>query len=116
MVSAVRYSLLEKINTAFNAENIRESARKVAHLPPEADAFEIVHALELFDMPRRATLTSYRRNTKIPDVILAVLGTAFRHAVAAKVPLSFSVVAGHAFGASVTVAPHLISVHLTRID
>ena len=116
MVSAVRYSLLERVNDAFSAENIAQTSRRAAGLPATADAFDIVHALELFDLRGRATLASYRRNTGIPPVILEVLAAAFRHAIASKTPLSFSVVGGHAFGASVTVSRQLISVHLTRID
>ena len=111
-----RPQLVSDINRAFQPSRISETADRVAHLAAEADAFDIVHTLGLFNLPSDAELAAYRADLKVPALNKAVLGIAFKHAVATKTPLHFSIVSGHAEMVSVSTSDTLISVVLTRVD
>jgi hypothetical protein len=115
-VGFTRTQLIGNINSAFHADNIAATAGSVAHLPGDADAFDIVHALGLFNLPSAEALVAYRAGLGIPPLNQAILALAFKTAVADKVPLNFAIVSGHAEQVSVSASDKLISVVLTRVD
>lgn len=111
-----RPQLVGDINKAFNAKNIDSTADSVAHLAEEADAFDIVHTLGLFNLPSDEALAAYRADLGVPQLNKAILGLAFKAAVAGKIPLHFAIVTGHRESVEVTTSDKLISVVLTRVD
>ena len=111
-----RPQLVRDINHAFHPERIGTTAEKVASLAPGADAFDIVHALGLFQLPSDDELVKYRADLQVPELHKSILGLAFNASIAGKVPLHFSIVTGHAEMISVSTSDTLISVALTRID
>jgi hypothetical protein len=111
-----RTQLVGRINTAFHADSIATTADSVAHLPPEADAFDIVHELGLFQFPPGATLENYRSELPVPPVNKDVLAAAFRNAIATRTPLRFEIVSGTEESVQVTSGALGITVVLTRID
>ena len=111
-----RPQLVSDINRAFHANRIEDTAARLAALPPEADAFDHIHALGLFNLGSREELESYRAALPIPPLNQAILAAAFRFAVANKVPLSFAIVGGNDEAVHVSTSGKLVSVVLTRID
>ncbi|MCX7381877.1 MAG: hypothetical protein NT133_10785 [Alphaproteobacteria bacterium] len=114
--SFTRPTLVGNVNDAFNARNIEDTVARVAHLAADADAFDFVHALGLFNLPSDAELAAYKADVKIPPLNKAILALAFQTAVAGKIPLSFAIIGGHAETVQVTTSDTLIAVVLTRID
>jgi hypothetical protein len=111
-----RHQLVGRINDAFHPDNIADSADKVAHLGQDADAFDIVHELGLFQFPPGMDLNAYRASLPIPSLNNAIMAQAFQHAVTNKIPLSFAIASGHAEAIQVTTSDKLVSVVLTRVD
>ena len=111
-----RTQLVGRINTAFHADSIAASADSVAHLPAEADAFDIVHELGLFQFPAGVTLENYRSALAVPQVNKDALAAAFRNAIATRTPLKFEIVSGTRESVQVTHDAAGITVTLTRID
>jgi hypothetical protein len=111
-----RHQLVHRINTAFHHDQIAASAHRVAHLGHDADAFDIVHGLGLFEFPPGTTLDAYRRGLAIPDLHKTILKNAFQAAVHDKTPLTFAVVSGPAEAVQVTSSKTHIHVVLTRTD
>jgi hypothetical protein len=111
-----RHQLVHRINTAFHHEQIVASAQRVVHLGHDADAFEIIHGLALFEFPAGMTLDAYRDSLAIPDLHKAILKQAFQAAVQHKTPLTFAVVSGPAEAVLVTTSKTHIHVVLTRTD
>ncbi|MCW3477208.1 hypothetical protein [Limobrevibacterium gyesilva] len=111
-----RHQLVSRINDAFQASNIAATSATAARLGRDADAFDIVHALGLFEFPPGLELATYRSRLPIPDLNKAILALAFRHSVDNKVPLSFAIASGHAEAIRVTTSEKLVSVVLTRVD
>jgi hypothetical protein len=111
-----RHQLVHRINDAFHSNNIANSARRVAHLGPDADAFDIIHGLGLFDLPAGTTLDSYRNSLPIPELHKTILKQAFQAAVHGKKPLTFAVASGPSEGVQVSSSATHIHVVLTRTD
>lgn len=111
-----RQSLVHRINDAFNADRIDATADTAAKAGPDADAFQIVHTLELFGLPDDEALEAYRAGLPIPALNNTILTAAFQYSVQNKIPLNFSISSGHVEGVQVTTSDKLISVVLTRID
>jgi hypothetical protein len=112
----VRQGLVLRINEAFEAAQVTVSAQRVAHLGPDADAFEIVHELGLFQFPAGQTLPAYRSSLPIPELHKQVLKAAFQSAVQNRKPLTFGIVSGPAEGVQVSESSTHIHVVLTRKD
>jgi hypothetical protein len=112
----VRQGLVQRINDAFHPNQVAGSARRVAHLGPNADAFDIVHELGLFQFPPGQTLGAYRASLPIPEVHHQVLKSAFQSAVQNHKPLTFGIVSGGAEGVHVSETDSHIHVVLTRKD
>jgi hypothetical protein len=111
-----RQQLVGRINDAFHTDQVGASAAGVAHLGDDADAFDIVHELGLFQFPPGLTLDHYRRNLPVPELNKAILKLAFQAAVQGKIPLTFGIVSGAAEAVQVTITDTHIHVVLTRID
>lgn len=111
-----RPQLVRDINHAFHPARIGATAEQVAGLAPGADAFDIVHALGLFQLPSDDELVKYRDDLQVPELHKAILGLAFNASIKGKVPLHFAIVTGHAEMISVSTSDTLISVVLTRVD
>ncbi len=111
-----RPKLVRDINHAFHSDRIGETADKVAHLAEEADAFDIVHSLGLFNLPADEDLVKYREDLQVPALHKAVLALAFKLSVESKTPLHFAIVTGHAEMVQVSSSEALITVVLTRVD
>ncbi len=111
-----RPQLVRDINRAFHPDSIGETADKVAHLAAEADAFDIVHTLGLFNLPSDEELVQYREDLQVPALHKAVLALAFKTSVESRIPLHFAIVSGHAEMVQVSTSDSLITVVLTRID
>lgn len=111
-----RQSLVGRINDAFRADNIEATAQTAAGVGPNGDAFDIVHALGLFQLPPELTLETYRGQLPIPELNKAVLALAFQYSVQNKVPLSFAIVSGPEENVHLTTSDTLVSLVLTRID
>lgn len=111
-----RPQLVGDINKAFNVRSIEDTAGRVAHLAAEADAFDIVHTLGLFNLPSDDELAKYRADLEVPALHKAVLALAFQTAVANRTPLHFAIVSGHAEMVQVSSSATLITVVLTRVD
>ena len=111
-----RHQLVHRINTAFERDQIAASARRVARLGDDADAFDISHGLGLFKFPRGVTLDGYRSGLAIPDLHKAILKQAFQAAVQHQTPLTFAVVSGPSEAVQVTTSKTHIHVVLTRTD
>jgi hypothetical protein len=112
----VRHQLVHRINTAFHHDQIAASAHRVAHLGHDADAFDIIHGLGLFEFPKGTTLDAYRSGLAIPDLHKIILKNAFQAAVQHKQPLTFAVVSGPSEAVQVTTSNTHIHVVLTRTD
>ena len=112
----VRQGLVQRINDAFHPNQITGSAQRVAHLGPDADAFEIVHELGLFQFPAGQTLPAYRASLPVPELHKQVLKSAFQAAVQNRKPLTFGIVSGAAEGVQVSESDTHIHVVLTRKD
>ncbi len=111
-----RPQLVRDINHAFHPERISATAEQVAGLAPGSDAFDIVHALGLFQLPSDEELVKYRADLQVPALHKAVLALAFNASIGGKVPLHFAIVTGHAEMIAVSTSDNLISVVLTRVD
>jgi hypothetical protein len=111
-----RHQLVHRVNTAFHRDEIAASAHRVAHLGHDADAFDIIHGLGLFQFPPGMTLDAYRNSLPIPDLNKTVLKHAFQASVQNKTPLTFGIVHGPAESVQVTVSATHIHVILTRTD
>ena len=111
-----RHQLVHRINGAFHHDQIAASARRVAHLGHDADAFDIIHGLGLFEFPVGTTLDAYRSGLAIPDLHKAILKQAFQAAVQHKTPLTFAIASGPSEAVQVTTSKTHIHVVLTRTD
>ena len=111
-----RPQLVRDNNRAFQANNIGETSDKVAHLAAEADAFDIVHSLGLFNLPSDEELVRYREDLQVPALHKAVLALAFKMSVESRIPLHFAIVTGHAEMVQLSSSDDLITVVLTRVD
>ena len=111
-----RHQLVHRINHAFHRDQIQDTARRIAHLGPNADAFDIVHGLGLFEFPHGTTLDSYRNGLPIPELHKTVLKQAFQAAVHTKTPLTFAVASGPSEAVQVSHSATHIHVVLTRTD
>lgn len=114
--SFTRPTLVGNINNSFKPSAIETTAASVSNLGPDADAFDIIHALGHFDLATDAALAEYKAGLAIPPINRAILALAFQASVTGKIPLSFAIVGGHAEAVQVTVSDKLISVVLTRVD
>jgi len=112
----VRQGLVQRVNDAFAPHQVAGSAQRVAHLGPNADAFDIVHELGLFQFPPGQTLPAYRASLPIPDLHRRVLQGAFQSAVQNRKPLTFGIVSGGAEAVHVSETDSHIHVVLTRKD
>ena len=112
----VRQQLIQNINDAFHANQVAASAQQVAHLGDDADAFDIVHELGLFQFAPGQTLQAYRASLPIPELHQQVLKGAFQSAVQNKKPLTFGIVSGPAEAVHVSESDTHIHVVLTRKD
>ena len=111
-----RQSLVHRINDAFHADKIEATAATAAKAGPDADAYQIVHTLELFGLPDDQALEAYRAGLPIPPLNNAILTAAFQYSVQNKIPLNFAISSGHIEGVQVSTSDKLISVVLTRVD
>ena len=115
-IGMARHQLVHRINRAFHQDQIADTARQVAHLGPDADAFDIIHGAGLFDFPAGTTLDGYRNSLPIPDLHKTILKQAFQAAVHGKKPLTFAVASGPSEGIQVSSSGTHIHVVLTRAD
>ena len=97
-VGFARAQLVYRINDAFGPDKIAATADSVATLPPEADTFDILHSLGLFQFPPGLELDAYRRSLPIPELNKQAMTAAFQASVKGRIPLSFAIVSGE-FGA-----------------
>ena len=112
----IRQQVSEDINEAFHPNRIHASAQRVAHLGDDADAFDIVHELGVFQFPPGQTLHAYRASLPIPELHKQVLKAAFQSAVQNRKPLTFGIVSGAAESVQVAESASHIHVVLTRKD
>jgi hypothetical protein len=115
-VGFARAQLVYRINDAFGPDKIAETADSVATLPPEADSFDILHSLRLFQFPPGLELEAYRRSLPIPDLNKQAMTAAFQVSVKDQIPLSFAIVSGDSEQIQVTYSPTRIIVVLIRQD
>ena len=111
-----RHQLVHRINGAFHHDQIATSAHRVAHLGHDADAFDIIHGLGLFEFPPGTTLDAYRRGLAIPELHKTILKEAFQAAVQHKMPLTLAIASGPSEAVQVTTSKTHIHVVLTRTD
>jgi hypothetical protein len=111
-----RASLVNRINTAFAADKLADTAGKVAPLGPDADAFALIHESAEFRLAPGMTLEQYRDSLPIPDLNKSILTAAFQYSVAQHIPLSIAIESGKEEMISVTTSATAIAVVLTRVD
>jgi hypothetical protein len=111
-----RAQLVYRINDAFGPGKIAETADSVATLPPEADTFDILHALRLFQFPPGLELDQYRRSLPIPELNKQAMTAAFKASIQGRIPLSFAIVSSDSEQIQVTYSPSRIIVVLIRND
>jgi hypothetical protein len=114
-----RPELVRKINRAFGARYIRESAAIVAKLPKSADFLDISVALGLLDHIHYTSLKKYRDSLTIPPLAQDILTATYRYSLfhkPAPVPMHMDIEVGRNAGVSVTAKDKLIEVLLTRPD
>ncbi|MBU6499603.1 MAG: hypothetical protein KGJ41_08970 [Rhodospirillales bacterium] len=112
----LRPALVGRINQAFSARQIAATAARLARLPAQADVFDLVGELGLFELAEGTTVAAYRASLPIPALNQAILTLAFRQAVRDVTPLNFAIVSGHGEAVHVSTSEKLISVVLVRVD
>ena len=113
---ADRVQLVQGINQAFDAANIRETARRASEFADRGDFLEICHSLGLL-APVAADLQVYRRELTMPPLSREIMTVAFRASLFGRpgpTPLHLTIHNGEAEAINVGVRPDLISIRLTR--
>jgi hypothetical protein len=114
-----RTVLQQKINQAFSAAQIKQSANRVAKLGPRADFLDISEALGCIAHIQYDDLKRYRRILTIPALIQRILTAAYRDALFHQpkpIPLRIKINNGRSHSIEVKTTESLITVTLTRPD
>lgn len=121
-VGVPRDELIKKINQLFGPKGIAATARSVKRnkaLGPDADVFDILHALGAFPWVKGKSVDRYRKSLPIPMVNQKILTAAFRAAMfadKAPTPLHFEIYSGRVEAVEVTTTAKRIDVVLLRVD
>jgi hypothetical protein len=114
-----RDELIENVNRAFSAENIRGTLGRLAPLAPREDVFDILDRLGFLDRVQPHDIRRYRREVGIPPLNQRILTIAFRASLLARplpVPLHLNITGGEEEAIEIATATELIEVRLTRVD
>jgi hypothetical protein len=111
-----RTTLIENINSAFSAENIRISVGRLRGLSRRADFLTISRTLGILHPMDDATFRRYRRNLTIPRAIQQILTSIHHAALYADPPMPMRIQINDAPtpAIEVTVTDQLISIRLDR--
>ena len=121
-VGVPRDELIKKINELFGPGGVASTASKTRRnkaLGPDADVFDILHALGAFPWVKGKSVDRYRRSLPIPPVNQRILTAAFRAAMFGgkkPTPLHFEIYSGRAEAVEVKATAKRIEVVLLRVD
>ena len=118
-VGVSRDELIDLINQLFGPGRIAGTAKRVKKLPPDADVFDILHALGAFPWVKGKSVAPYRRSLPIPLVNQRILTAAFRAALFGDkkpTPLHFDIFSARVEAVEVKTTAKLIDVVLLRVD
>lgn len=117
-----RDELIKRINDAFGPGGIESTTRRTKRnkdLGPDADVFDILHALGLFPWVKGKSVDRYRKSLPIPMVNQRILTAAFRAAMFGDrkpTPLHFEIYSGRVEAVEVKTTAKRIEVVLLRVD
>lgn len=121
-VGVPRDDLIKKINELFGPGGVAATSRRVKRnkdLAPDADVFDILHALGAFPWVKGRSVDRYRKSLPIPLVNQRILTAAFRAAMfgdKAPTPLHFEIYSGRVEAVEVSTSAKRIDVVLLRVD